>query len=247
MSKLTLWLDRIAYPNSADNWDNELFRRILKERIGPESICLDYGAGRGRVKQLNFRGVAKFIAGVDPDPIVFENTQIDEARLLDLSTSIIPYPDNTFSVVYSANVIEHVDNPEAIFREIRRVLKPGGLFLSKSINKRHYVAIIARLTPTIFHRYYNKLRGRKVHDTFPTYYRCNSRPSLLEYAKRAGFAVERVQFFEGRPEYLRLTAFFYFLGILYERIVNAADILEVIRCVMIFELRKPDPSHYGTP
>ncbi|HWI20048.1 MAG TPA: methyltransferase domain-containing protein [Vicinamibacterales bacterium] len=38
----------------------------------------------------------------------------------------LPFPDNTFDVVYSNGVIHHTPNTHQVVREIRRVLKPGG-------------------------------------------------------------------------------------------------------------------------
>ncbi len=41
----------------------------------------------------------------------------------------IPFDDNYFDSVFSSEVIEHVFNPDEIFAEINRVLKPGGYFM----------------------------------------------------------------------------------------------------------------------
>src|SRR4029079_8173687 len=39
----------------------------------------------------------------------------------------IPFPDNTFDLVMLDNVLEHVTDRPLTLREVRRVLKPGGL------------------------------------------------------------------------------------------------------------------------
>lgn len=238
VSRITEHLDRALYPDFGDNWDDDMFRKILQDKINSQATCLDYGAGRGNVKQMNFKDIARFVAGIDAEKAVFENPFLHEAKLLDLTNSIIPYADNTFDVVFSDNVIEHVENPGVVFKEIQRVLKPGGVFLAKTPNKRHYMPVIARIAPTWFHRFYNKLRGRKCIDTFPTFYKCNTRASVVKYAEKAGFLVKRIEFIEGRPEYLRLTALTYLCGYLYERIVNFSNKFACFRCVMIFELSK---------
>lgn len=238
MSPLTKWMDRTWYPGYVNNWDDVYFRDQLIKRIGPESVCLDYGAGRGNVKQMNFRGIAKCVAGIDPEPAVLQNPFLDEAAVFDVATNIIPHPDSRFDVVFADNVMEHVVDPTAVLREIRRVLKPGGCFLAKTPNKWHYMPIIARMTPTWFHRFYNQLRGRETIDTFPTMYRCNAEADVRAHAAAAGLEVKKIEMVEGRPEYLRIFALTYFVGWLYERIVNALTFLRRFRCVLVYELER---------
>ena len=238
MSSLTRWMDTTLYPQHGNNWDDELFRGQLLKHIDTGTRCLDFGAGRGNVKQMNFKGIAGFVAGIDPEHAVFDNPYLDDAALLDLRTGMIPYPDASFDVVFADNVMEHVVEPTVMLSEIRRVLKAGGRFLAKTPNKWHYMPIIARLTPTGFHRFYNRLRGREVIDTFPTQYRCNTATDVRAHAAASGLAVRRIEFIEGRPEYLRIFAATYAAGFLYERIVNATPWLAGMRCVMIYELER---------
>jgi len=179
------------------------------------------------------------MAGVDPEQDVLENPFLDEAKIIDLSTNIIPYEDNTFDVVFSCNVMEHIQMPDVMFHEIMRVLKPGGVFVSKTTNKWHYATIIARGTPTWFHTLYNRLRGRRTVDTFPTVYKCNSKAAIEKGAEHAGFRVKKIQLIEGRPEYLRIMPIMYFCGYLYERLVNSTEVLAPFRCGLVFELEKP--------
>lgn len=43
------------------------------------------------------------------------------------SADALPFPENSFDIVYGANVLHHVDMAKTL-DEIRRVLKPGGIF-----------------------------------------------------------------------------------------------------------------------
>jgi SAM-dependent methyltransferase len=40
----------------------------------------------------------------------------------------VPAPNDTFDIVYSWSVFEHVDNPVQMLREVHRILKPEGIF-----------------------------------------------------------------------------------------------------------------------
>ena len=51
--------------------------------------------------------------------------------------------------------------------------------------------------------------------------------------------VQDLQLVEGRPEYMRIAAPLYLLGILYERIVNSTELLSGMRILLIGTLVKP--------
>ncbi len=47
----------------------------------------------------------------------------------------LPWPDGSFDVIESMDVIEHTDDPRAYLAELRRVLAPGGLILLVTPNR----------------------------------------------------------------------------------------------------------------
>lgn len=237
MSKLTHLIDRTAYSQYGNNWDDEMFRSVIYAHLKPDMDILDLGAGAGIVNQMNFKGVVRKVCGVDVDPRVISNPMLDEGRIADAGG--IPYPDNSFDLVFSDNVMEHIEEPAKVLSEVDRVLKPGGCFLFKTPNRNHYMPLIARLTPHGFHQFVNRVRGRSAVDTFPTRYRCNTPKHVRQFALQAGLLVEDIKLIEGRPEYLRITALTYIVGIIYERMVNAFDCLSRFRIVLIATLRKP--------
>ncbi len=240
---LTSKMDSGFYPGYHKNWDDELFRQYILGEIDTEFSVLDIGAGAGIVSQMNFKGLARCICGVDPDSRVCENPNVDIGRV-GIGESI-PWPDDSFDLVFSDNVLEHLTDPEKVFSEVRRVLKPNGVFLAKTPNKWHYVPLIARLTPLWFHKMVVSWRGRKGDDVFPTLYRANTRRDIALHASRAGLVLEEIHYLDGRPEYLRFSLLTYFLGFMYERLVNRFNSLRFFRVVLIVKLKKSNLHEVG--
>jgi SAM-dependent methyltransferase len=236
MTSLVRVIDATFYPDADRNWDDSLFRERILSSITTKSVVLDLGAGAGIVCQMNFKGLVARVCGVDLDPRVIDNSFLDEGRVADAGT--IPYKDGVFDVVFADNVLEHLPCPVAVFIEIRRVLKPGGIFLFKTPNKWHYMPLIARLTPHRFHQWVNRLRGRAVADTFPTMYLANTTGKVKRLARESGLEIVNIQRVEGRPEYLRMTWLTYVVGLCYERLVNSTNLLSPFRVLLIGQLRK---------
>ena len=234
------WIDRTFYPDFGDNWDDLTFRMCVLAYLRPTHSALDLGAGVGKVSQMKFRGMASHVAGIDPDPRVLQNPNLD-SRVVGCAERL-PYENDSFDVVFSDNVFEHLPDPSAVMKEVRRVLRPEGYLLLKTPNRRHYVPTLARLTPHRFHRFVNGIRGRSEGDTFPTLYRANSAGALRRAARGAGLRVVEIRAVEGRPEYLRVWWPLYLLGLMYERAVNSLHVLEGFRVVLIAVLQKQQSS-----
>lgn len=47
--------------------------------------------------------------------------------LCDLNHLPYQWPDNSFDEVYASHILEHLDKPVAVMKEIHRILRPGGL------------------------------------------------------------------------------------------------------------------------
>lgn len=91
---------------------------------GIHGRTLDFGAGVGNVAS-HLRGcpVTQVVATDITDRPVGLPTDIEWIQA-DLN-SPLPLPDRIFDAIVSIEVIEHLENPRAVFREFRRLLKPG--------------------------------------------------------------------------------------------------------------------------
>lgn len=100
-------------------------------RAEPPLRVLDIGCGRGRtLRYLEPTGAADRVAlfGIDLDPRLPERLHGRDrwrAALADASRGL-PFRSGAFDVVVCEQVLEHLDDPQALFAEAARVLRPGG-------------------------------------------------------------------------------------------------------------------------
>jgi len=98
-----------------------------------EATILDFGCGAGTLVQaMREQGYRAY--GIDLSFKEGEYTDVLEAtghlRLVSTDDYRIPFEDNTFDLVSTDQVFEHVQDHDAVLSEISRVLKPGGVSLN---------------------------------------------------------------------------------------------------------------------
>jgi ubiquinone biosynthesis O-methyltransferase len=121
----------------------EFFRKVLVERLrrDPGGLhVLDVGCGGGLLSE-RFAAMGCDVTGIDRSvPTLSAARRHAEAsalpiRYLEGSAERLAFDSATFDVVCCCDVLEHVDSPDAVMREISRVLKPGGVFFFDTINR----------------------------------------------------------------------------------------------------------------
>ncbi len=138
----------------------------------------------------NFKGRCAKVVGCDVDPEVLENPFVDEAVII-APDGNLPFPDNTFDLIVSNWVFEHIAHPEVMARELLRVTKPGGVICARTPKKYGYVAIAARTISNTRHQnVLTKIQPeRKSVDIFPTVYKLNTRRDLERHFGLGGDVV----------------------------------------------------------
>jgi SAM-dependent methyltransferase len=225
--------------------NDTVFLEMIENHVGSGSVVLDLGAGAGQKFPygLKYRvGPTGQIVGADFDSRVCDNPLVHRGVVL--NGPILPFDDGTFDVVFTRYVLEHVAEPQGFLTEVHRVLKSGGSFLFLTPNKWHYVCIAARCTPECFHKFYNRQRGQQETDTFPTAYRLNTRSALRRRLVKVGFVERELRMRECCPNYLTLAKPLFLIGVAYERLVNATELLSGFRVNILGYFMKPDNAEH---
>jgi sarcosine/dimethylglycine N-methyltransferase len=145
LSKITQILDAVP-DRSVDSWQldgldqfhvmglaatEQLAQTAIIER---GSTILDAGSGLGGPSRYLATTYGCRVIGVDLSPSFVAVAQLLAQRtgLNDLVSYQIgdllalPFPDNCFDVVWTQHVVMNIPNRERVYREFKRVLKPGG-------------------------------------------------------------------------------------------------------------------------
>jgi len=233
--KLTLRekLHQSLYPKSVEPHPFEVFCRDAAVGAGP---VLDYGAGRGSdVTRVLPEGV--FVVGADVGRHVRENAHLSAPVVF--GGQSLPFQDHSFGLCIMRWVVEHLPEPEATFSEVGRVLRPGGRLVILTSNLCFYAYLIARVIPNRVHpAVVRRVTGRSAKDTFPTYYRANTRSGLRRALERAGFRERVLMGYQRGAGYLDFSAVTLMLGAAYERFVNSTSALEGWRQCLIADFER---------
>lgn len=219
----------VLYPNYVS--EDDLFVGSIIPYLQKDAFVLDAGCGRGAFFRYPWKQQVRLLVGCDVEKAINQNPNTTTG--VRASLTYLPFASSSFDLVFSRYVFEHLDTPSLVFKELARVLKPGGKLVVLTPSKYHYVTLISRLLPHRLHEKVAALRGNAAHDAFPTMYLVNSEADLRRYAAEAGLRMKQVVSREVRPNYLLWSLPAFLLGVAYERLVNRFDRLRPFRVSLI--------------
>ena len=113
--------------------------------LSPDAAVLDIGCGPTCAGQLF--PVRKLVF-LDPLMDSYRETYgslLPRGELITARAEDIPKPAASFDVVFSVNALDHMADPDTVLSEVRRVLKPRGIFLLGLFLHSEPIAVIRKV------------------------------------------------------------------------------------------------------
>ncbi len=126
---------KTEYGQIVDDLEKRLVSSLL-ERV-PRGKALEIGCGTGHWTVF-FQNKGFDVIGIDISEQMIAvarekypqlNCQVADAE------NLAQFPDASFDAVFAITVLEFVDNPEKVIKQVKRILKPKGYFLAGVLNK----------------------------------------------------------------------------------------------------------------
>lgn len=156
----------------ADLYQEHLARYIFAEQLARGKHVLDAACGAGygshRLAQL-----AEKVTGIDssPDAVAYARANYGANNLAYTVGDVmaLPFSDAAFDLVVAFEIIEHLAEPRAFLRELARVLKPDGVAVISTPNRRTYSdARPGYVNPFHAREYYAAEFSSLLQETFPS-------------------------------------------------------------------------------
>lgn len=214
------------------------YEDAITSRLDAGKAILDVGCGRTFPLATEYLAHTNAVYGIDPvvDPAAVAAGAVVKSG----SADALPFPDASLDIVVCRSVLEHIERPSAVFGEVARVLRPGGVFIFLTPSRHDYVSLAARVLPNAWHPWVvRRFEGRAEVDTFPTFYRANTRSAVQRYAHRCGLAVQRLEYLRHPPEYFMFSPLLYGLVALYDDLIGRLNVLDFLRGWLLGVLQKP--------
>ena len=202
-----------------------IYEEALAEHVRPGIVWLDAGCGRRILPPWRENAerilvsTSKLALGCDVD-VPGMQAHRTLRRLVATNLEQLPFGTETIDLITSNMVVEHLDDPAAVFSEFARVLRPGGRVVVHTPNAYSYFVIASRLLPSgrFKQRLASRLDGRDEMEVFPTRYRANTPARLRSLMVQAGLRQETCHLVANEAVSARVSRILAALELLYIRL-----------------------------
>lgn len=178
---------------------SDIYQRFISSALFKDCVVLDAGCGDfGMIG--NFKNIPSQIIGVDINNDLLKANEI-VSRKIQASLEDIPLSSGSVDIVVSEFALEHLENPNKVFKEIFRILKSGGRFIFITSNVKNPAMFTSKLLPNFTHQLLRQKFLKKKEEAHKTFYKINTKEELLGLSKEVGFREGEIVR-AGNPEYL---------------------------------------------
>jgi SAM-dependent methyltransferase len=184
-------LDRLLV-NEADTSARHRIRVALEYLdVRPGERVLDCGCGLGWPLKVLSETQPGWLVGVDRDLARLGRARREVARAAFVAADAarLPFPDATFDKVLLSEVLEHLADDLAALREVRRVVRPGGV-VAVTVPNRDYPLLWDPINWTRERLGLAPIRAGVLGGIWTDHVRLYTRAQLVELMRRADLAVE---------------------------------------------------------
>lgn len=208
---------RQLYTKLNKGWQDSvsIYKSIVKREISKDTVILEAGCGFSNMYKEEYK-IAKHVIGVDIDPKYLEmNDTIKEKIVSDLS-HMPKVKTASVDLIISSWVLEHLKEPQKVFNEFFRVLKPGGKVVFITPNGFNYILLLNRIIPKWLRNKIARMLTKDLTvDPMPAFYRANSVGKIAKLSKNSGLKLNTI-ILNGDPTYVAINKLFFYIGILIE-------------------------------
>jgi len=157
------------------------------------SILLDIGAGEKG--SFNHPALNKYKRiAVDIDQIALNKNQTTPFKVC-ADIRNLPFDEKSVDAIISRDCLEHVEKVDIFFSEMRRIVKPGGVFLTILPNKNYLISLFAFLMPNVINNFFWRSLLNKSSMPYPVFYEINTKKSWMDFSKNYDFDIIKFEYF----------------------------------------------------
>ncbi|MDY6795414.1 MAG: class I SAM-dependent methyltransferase [Actinomycetota bacterium] len=182
-------------------WTRDLQYRYLPDEPDAYRTFLHLAGARcpegGKVVDLGCggEGYLEFLLEKEADITGVDNRALDGPYRRYLEADLdgrLPLEEGGYDLAVGKFMLEHLERPRVFFREVYRILRPGGTLLLLTPNVYYYPYTVNFLLSRLISqqsrmRAVQLFTGRPPGDVFPVFYRCNTPGCLRKGLNGAGF------------------------------------------------------------
>jgi ubiquinone/menaquinone biosynthesis C-methylase UbiE len=187
-TRMTFKMQRRILPNLV--WNQEAYGERVLDYLKPGIRWLDLGCGNrllcGGLEKLESKLALRPFVGVD---LSLENLRLQRHTkwCVQADANYLPFRSGFFDLITGNMVIEHLTNPDLTFRELNRVLAPGGTILLHTPNLANYQVfgnrVLSKMMSSHLHAALVATSEKRTEDEiYPTFYRANTKGRLRNLA-----------------------------------------------------------------